>query len=78
MLHAIPTRSDAGARSVFKEFYTETELSIVSGIATKTLRNWRLLGKNIPFYRFGGSVRYSVAEWQRWAESQRCGGEPAR
>jgi hypothetical protein len=77
MVHANLTRSDAGARSVSKQFYSETELSLVSGIAVKTLRNWRLLQKGIPFYRFGGSVKYSVQEFERWAEAQRCGGERA-
>jgi len=72
------TRKQAVARSVSQEFYSETELSIVANIAVKTLRNWRLLRKGPPAYRFGGLVRYSIPEYQRWAEAQRCGGQVAR
>ena len=72
------TREIAVARSVSKEYYSEIELSLFSGVAVKTLRNWRLLHKGMPFYRFGGSVKYNVREFERWAEAQRCGVESAR
>jgi hypothetical protein len=75
MTHAEKTRPDVGLRSVPKRYFSETELSEYAGIATKTLRNWRLLGTGPVFCHFGSLVRYDLQAFDKWAESQRRGAE---
>ena len=45
-----------------KEFLTETEVSEITGIPLKTLRNLRYLKKTFTFYKINKSVRYRLSE----------------
>jgi len=42
-----------------------------TGRKLPTLRNDRSLGRGIPFYRFGKSIRYREDEVIAWCESRR-------
>jgi predicted DNA-binding transcriptional regulator AlpA len=40
------------------------------GLATATLNRWRCVGTGPRWRKFGGSVRYSVADLETWAAAQ--------
>lgn len=52
----------------------EKKLSEILNISVPTLRRWRLLKRGPSFRRLCGSVRYSLADVQRYLEScsQHC------
>ncbi len=35
-------------------------------IAEKTLANWRFLRQGTPFIKIGGTVRYALADIEKW------------
>ncbi|MGW0251518.1 helix-turn-helix transcriptional regulator [Nocardia goodfellowii] len=45
---------------------TRIELSDRTRLSEKTLRNWACVGKGPKFTRFGGRVRYRLADVIRW------------
>jgi hypothetical protein len=63
------TAKQAGAE-VRPLYVSERDLAVISGISTKTLQGWRLRGIGMPWRRFGGAVRYSVQDFEKWAAVQ--------
>jgi len=55
-------------------FVSERDLAVMSGISVKTLQGWRLRGLGMPWRRFGGAVRYSIQDFEKWAAAQPGGG----
>lgn len=52
-----------------KSFWTETELSVVTGIPRKTLQRFRKDGSGPPFLHFGSrTIRYPKDQFQNWIE----------
>jgi predicted DNA-binding transcriptional regulator AlpA len=52
---------------VTAEWLTEKGLSeLLGGIPAATIRSWRHVGTGPTFVKFGGAVRYSRAEVERW------------
>jgi hypothetical protein len=49
----------------------ERWVSQITGICLPTLRNARSVGKGIPFYRFGRTIKYREADVIEWAEARR-------
>lgn len=47
----------------------EREVGELLGIASKTLGNWRSLGKGPPFIKLGALVRYRPDDVQAWVDS---------
>ena len=68
------TSKPAGAE-VRACYVSERDLSILCGIAVKTLQNWRLRGIGPPFRKLGAAVRYGLPEFQQWVASQPSGGD---
>ena len=54
------------------QYWTDGRVSDVLELATKTLANDRVTGRlGIPFYKFGGAVRYRSDEVLAWAAAKR-------
>jgi hypothetical protein len=53
---------------------TPAEVSAVLRVATKTLANWRWLGKGPAFTKAGHQVRYDWADVREYQESNRKAG----
>ncbi len=52
---------------IIKNFYTEADLSVISGIPRKTLQRYRNTGEGPPWIRFGRrSIRYPIKEYEEW------------
>lgn len=50
------------------QFISENEVALITGLATGTLRNWRFVGKGMPYHRIGRAIRYDyndVIEFMR-------------
>lgn len=60
-----------------KRLINEKELAEYSGFKIQTLQKWRLLGKGPAFLKCGVSVRYDMADVDRWIESCRQQEQPA-
>lgn len=57
-----------------RRFVSEKQLSAVIPVTTRTLQDHRLMGRGLPFYRFGRRVFYDLDECLSIVESGRCGG----
>jgi hypothetical protein len=64
--------------SVGKRYFSERELSIYAGLATRTLQSWRLRGQGPPWVKLCGAVRYSIEQFDAWAGACPGGGERSR
>ena len=61
------------------QYLTEKQVSVQTGIALSTLRNWRWERKNIPYLRIGKrSVRYLRSDVEHFMESHRIETEDSR
>lgn len=58
-----------------KRYISDLEVSATYSIPRKTLQNWRIMGRGPKFRKFGSSVRYNVAELERYFEGLPAGGE---
>jgi len=54
------------ARKSEMRLLSETQVSERTGIHVKTLQNWRVLRKELPFLKLGRLVRYESSELERW------------
>ena len=54
-----------------KEYLNEKEVSVLTGLALSTLRNWRFMRKNFQWVKIGRSVRYPRAEVIKFMESRK-------
>ena len=59
-------------------FLSEREVSDLTGLSTKTLQRWRLLGMGPQYRKFGGAVRYGEADILNWINSTPMGGGEPR
>jgi hypothetical protein len=41
------------------------------GVKRQTLANWRFQGKNLPFVKFGRSVRYLLEDVEKFLQSKK-------
>ncbi|MFA5780365.1 MAG: helix-turn-helix domain-containing protein [Elusimicrobiota bacterium] len=53
-----------------KRFLSPKELSEYLGLAVGTVYHL-VAQRNIPFYKFGKSVRFSIEEINKWADDKR-------
>ena len=53
------------------KYITEKEVAEITSLALSTLRNERFLGKGIPYYKKGKSVRYKYEDVIEFMESRR-------
>ena len=54
-----------------EKYITEKEVAEITGRALSTLRNERFLGKGIPYFKIGKSVRYKYEDVIGYMESRR-------
>ena len=55
----------------FQNFINEERLSQVTGKSKKTLQQDRWKGIGVPYYKIGGSVRYSETDVQNYLDGVR-------
>ena len=53
---------DVSGKSIQPEYFSDPELSARWALKAGTLRNWRCQGRGPNFTKFGGSVRYIIAD----------------
>jgi predicted DNA-binding transcriptional regulator AlpA len=54
----------------------ETAAAARTGMAVKTLQNWRSRGVGPPYYKLGGRILYDEAELDAWLAQQRVAPGP--
>jgi predicted DNA-binding transcriptional regulator AlpA len=50
----------------------EHQTAAILGLSVKTLRRWRWAGREVPFIKLGGAVRYDLADLQAYIDGHRC------
>ena len=53
------------------QFLTESEVAVITGLSVFTLRNWRFMGKGIPYCRAGRAIRYDYDDVILFMRGQR-------
>lgn len=54
------------------QFITENEVALITGLSVHTLRNWRFMGKGIPYCKAGGrAIRYDYSDVLEFMRGQR-------
>ena len=54
------------------QFLTENEVAMITGLSVFTLRNWRFMGKGIPYCKAGGrAIRYDYSDVLEFMRGQR-------
>lgn len=54
-----------------QEYFSDKEIANKTGIAVKTLRNWRSLGIGPPFFKIESCVRYKADDVEAYLNSKR-------
>lgn len=54
-----------------QEFFSDKEISGKTGIAVKTLRNWRSMKIGPPYFKIESCVRYKAADVEEYLNSKR-------
>jgi hypothetical protein len=52
-------------------YLNEFEVAKIIGLAVQTLRNWRFIGKGIPYTKAGRSVRYELGDVLEFMKARR-------
>ena len=52
-------------------YLNENEVSFITGLSVQTLRNWRFLGKGIPFTKAERAVRYRFDDIVSFMEARK-------
>ena len=52
-------------------FITENEVALITGLSVHTLRNWRFMGKGMPYCRVGRAIRYDYSDVIEFMRGQR-------
>lgn len=55
----------------FPRYLNEAEVSMITGLALPTLRNWRFAKKGIPYTKLGRAIRYKADEVLSFMENHR-------
>jgi excisionase family DNA binding protein len=64
------TADDSGA--TVERLLSDVEAAEVIGVSVSTLASWRCRGTyNLPFFKVGRLVRYSLRDIEAWLESRR-------
>jgi predicted DNA-binding transcriptional regulator AlpA len=50
----------------------ERQAATILGMSVKTLQRWRWAGREVPFIKLGGSVRYDLRDLQTYIDEHRC------
>lgn len=54
------------------QFLTESEVAVITGLSVFTLRNWRFMGKGIPYCKAGvRAIRYDYSDVIEFMRGQR-------
>jgi len=51
-------------------------VALETGFTTKTLANWRVLGKGPAWFKAGRLVRYNSDDVEKWRKQVRAGATP--
>jgi excisionase family DNA binding protein len=54
-----------------KQFITDNEVAILTGLSLQTLRNWRHQKKGFPYVKVGRSVRYAIIDVEAYMENNK-------
>ena len=57
--------------AVLPEFVKPREAAAILRVSTESLRRYRIRGDGPPYYLFGTSIVYSLADLADWAAAQR-------
>jgi len=52
-------------------FLTTADAAARLGLAPRTLERWRWAGRGPAFRKFGGCIRYALADLDAWADAGR-------
>lgn len=56
---------------------TTAEASVMTGLAERTLRQYRYIGEGPPFVKLGGRIRYRSGDVEAWLANRRTPEEKA-
>lgn len=65
------SHKDQNGRERALTFLTEKQVADLICQSVRTLQKWRVTGQGPAFYKFGQSVRYSLADVQVWIAHRR-------
>ena len=54
-----------------KRFYNAKEIAHYLGMSEDAVRKWAMRGQ-IPFIKFGKSLRFDMVKVERWVKSKEC------
>jgi excisionase family DNA binding protein len=54
-----------------QKFLTDEEVADRLNLSVQTLRNWRCIGKGLPYVKFGRSIRYKNGDIEAFSEANR-------
>lgn len=60
-----------------KQYLTDTEVAMITGLSLQTLRNWRHQKKGFSYIKVGRSVRYATMDVDGYMEARKINPEPA-
>ena len=61
--------------TAIRRFLTEAEAARILGLEPATLRQWRFLGREPAYHKFGSAVRYDPREPERFIACARRSSE---
>jgi len=59
----------AAAARISRQYFSEAEVSEITGIAIATLQRWRFDGRGPKATKLGGCVKYAVRDLKAWLAS---------
>lgn len=62
MTEMVKKAGAVASRESARRLVDEHEAAALLGLSVKTLRRWRWAGRELPFVKLGGSVRYDLAD----------------
>ena len=57
--------------SIPQKFLTDEEVAKRLNLSPQTLRNWRCMGKGLPYVKFGRAIRYDVNDVDAFSDAHR-------
>ena len=57
--------------SIPKKFLTDEEVAKRLNLSVQTLRNWRCMGKGLPYVKFGRAIRYDINDVDAFSSARR-------
>jgi hypothetical protein len=68
-MSAVIERTQKAQVAIQPKYGSEAEVEAITGLSRRTLQTHRLLGRGLPFYRFGRRVLYDLNEVENFIRS---------